>query len=225
MVVSQLHLITHRVSLLFIQSNAWRRICSNAGLSKCHSGLSLQSTDTTAKRLQLLKEIVPGAKRVGFLVNPSNSSTVTWLKELPLAAKALSVELLVVEARSPAELDGAFTELARKRVDSLILFDDAMFIAQSSRIATLAAGLMLPTMSGSSVLPESGGLVSYGPNRLDMVRRAATLVDKLLKGAKPANLPVEQPLKFDLVINLKTAKALGIKIPGSIMLRAGKVIE
>jgi putative ABC transport system substrate-binding protein len=189
------------------------------------TGLSLQSPDTTAKRLQLLKEIVPGAKRVGFLVNPGNSSTVTWLKELPRAAKALGVELLFVEARSPAELDGAFAEIARKRVDSLVLFDDAMFIAESARIATLAARLKLPTMSGTSGLPESGGLVSYGPNRLDLVRRAATLVDKILKGAKPANLPVEQPLKFDLVINLKTAKALGITVPQSVLISADRVIE
>jgi len=189
------------------------------------TGLSLQSPDTIAKRLQLLKEIVPGAKRVGLLVNPSNSSAVTWLKELPPAAKTLGVELLFVEARSPAELDGAFAEIARKRVDSLILFDDAMFIAQASRIATFAARLTLPTMSGYSVLPQSGGLVSYGPNRLDMVRRAATLVEKILKGAKPANLPVEQPLKFDLVINGKTAKALGIEIPNMILVQATKVIE
>jgi putative ABC transport system substrate-binding protein len=189
------------------------------------TGLSLQSPDTTAKRLQLLKEIVPGAKRVGVLVNPSNSSAVTWLKELPPAAKALGVELLIFEARSPADFDGAFAEITRMRIDGLIIFDDPMLQAAAAQIVIRAATLKLPTIAGHSVVPESGGLVSYGPDRLDMVRRAAILVDKILKGAKPAVLPVEQPSKFDLIVNLNTAKALGIKIPNSILVRADKVIE
>jgi putative ABC transport system substrate-binding protein len=189
------------------------------------TGLSLQSPDTAGKRLQLLKEIVPRAKRIAFLVNPSNTSTAAVLREVQTASRTLGLEVQVVEAQAPAEFDVAFAEIARKRADALIVFPDSMFVAQSARIAALAAKLKLPTMGDNSALPESGGLVSYGANRLDMLRRAAIVVDKILKGAKPATLPVDQPSKFDLILNLKTAKALGLTIPPAVLLRADKVIE
>lgn len=189
------------------------------------TGLTLQSPDTTAKRLQVLKEIIPSAKRIVVLVNPSNSSAVPWLQELPVAAKKLRVELLVVEARSPGEIDTAFADIGRKGSDGLVIFDDTVFFAESSRIAALAARMKLPTIGGNSLVAESGGLASYGPNRLDLVRRSATFVHKILKGAKPADLPIEQASKFDLIINARTAKALGITFPQSILVRADKVIE
>lgn len=144
---------------------------------------------------------------------------------MPAATKALRIDLLIVEARTPADLEGAFDEIARQPADSLLVFDDAMFISIASKISILAAKLKLPTISGISALPENGALMSYGPDRMDMLRRAATLVDKILKGAKPADLPVEQPTKFEMVINMNAAKVLGIKIPQVVLLRADRVIE
>jgi putative ABC transport system substrate-binding protein len=191
------------------------------------TGLSLQSTDTSGKRLEFLKQIVPGAKRFAFLANPSNASATPTLRELETAAKILGVELLLFEVRSVAEFDHAFDEIARKRMSGLVILDDPMLTATAelSRIVTLAAKLKLPTIGGNSLLPDVGGFASYGPNRLDLLRRTATYVDKILKGAKPADLPVEQPTKYDLVVNLKTAKAFGIKVPDSILVQATKVIE
>ena len=189
------------------------------------TGLTIQSPDTTAKRLQVLKEVIPAAKRVVVLVNPGNSSAKAWLKELPAAARTLKLELTVVEARTSAELDGAFADIARKIPDGLVIFDDALFLAESARIATSATRLKLPAIGGSSLQADNGLLMSYGPNRLDMLRRAASFVDKILRGARPADLPIEQPSKFDLVVNVRTAKALGITIPPTVLLRADKVIE
>lgn len=189
------------------------------------TGLTIQSPETTAKRLQVLKEILPAAKRIVVLVNPGNSSAKSWLKELPAAARLLKLELAVVEARTPAELDTAFATIARQAPHGMVIFDDAMFLAESARIGALATALKLPAIGGASLLTDNGVLVSYGPNRLEMVRRAATFVDKILKGAKPADLPIEQPSTFELLINMKTARALGITIPQSVLLRADKVIE
>ena len=189
------------------------------------TGLSQQSAGTVAKRLQLLKEIVPHAKRIAVLTNPSNSSAVPWIKETQAATKQLAVTFLFIEARAPAEFDDAFAEIARKQADGLLIFEDVMFAVEAPRLGSLAAKWKLPTMGRNSVMPEAGALASYGVNTLEMYRRAAAYVDKILKGAKPGDLPIEQPTTFEFVINIKTAKALGITIPPKILLRADRVIE
>ena len=189
------------------------------------TGLSLQAPETTGKLFELLKEIVSGATRIAFLVNPDNPSLRPVLPEVQIAAQKLGVEILIVEARVPADFGGAFAETARWRADALVIWSDQMLVAQFSSLGRLAAKHKLPTISSNSALPEQGGLASYGPNRLDLMRRAAILVDKILKGAKPGDLPIEQPTTFDLVINLKTAKVLGLKIPSSILLRTDQIID
>ena len=189
------------------------------------TGLSLQTPDTTGKLLELLKELVSGAMRIAFLVNPENPSGRIERSEAQIAAKKLGVEILVIEAKAPTDFGGAFTEIARRRADALVIMSDTVFVGQSSLLGRLGAKHKLPTIGSNRALPENGGLASYGPNRSDMMRRAAILVDKILKGAKPADLPVEQPTKFELVINLKTGKALGLTIPPSVLGRADQVIE
>jgi putative ABC transport system substrate-binding protein len=189
------------------------------------TGLSLQSPDMTGKVLELLKEIVTRVKRIAFMVNPANPSIRPILSQVEIAAKALGVDVVFVEVKRPAEFFGAFAEITRKRADAVVIWNDTMLVQRSSSLAVLAAKHNLPTMGYHSALPEGGGLASYGPSRTDMLRRAAIYVDKILKGAKPGDLPIEQPTKFDLVVNMNTAKALGIKIPNSILVRADKVIE
>jgi putative ABC transport system substrate-binding protein len=189
------------------------------------TGLFLQGPDSVGKRLELLKQIVPHAKRIAVLTNPNNSGALPFLNEAQTAAGVLGVELLVIDARAPADFDGAFAELGRRQADGLVIFEDAMLLAESSRLATLAAKRKLPTMGGSELVTAAGGLASYGPNRNEMYRRASAFVDRILRGAKPADLPVGMPLKYDLVINRRTAKALGIVIPQSILLRASQAID
>jgi putative ABC transport system substrate-binding protein len=189
------------------------------------TGLALQSPNTTAKRLQMLKEILPALRRVAVLVNPGNQSMNVWRQDLPAAAGKLGVELMLEEARNTSQIDGAFDRATARAADAMIVFDDALFYASAARIGSLATRGRLPVMGGNSVIAENGGLASYGANRLDLVRRSALFVDKILKGASPADLPVEQASKFDLVINLKTAKTLGLTIPQSVLLRADQVIQ
>ena len=189
------------------------------------TGLALQSPETTAKRLQMLKEMVPAVRRVAVLVNPGNESMDVWRRDLPAAARKLDVELIVVEARTTSEIEAAFDNAVRTSADALIVFDDALFYAEAARIGSLATRGHLPVMGGNSVIAEAGCLASYGANRLDLVRRSAIFVDKILKGTSPADLPIEQASKFDLVINQKTAKALGLTIPQSLLLRADEVIQ
>jgi putative ABC transport system substrate-binding protein len=189
------------------------------------TGLALQSPETTAKRLQVLKEIVPGMRRVAVLVNPGNESRAAWLQELPAAADKLGVVLAVVEARTDGEIEAAFESAVRTAADAMIVFDDALFYAEAGRIGSLAMRSRLPIMGGNSVIPEGGGLASYGANRLELVRRAALFVDKILKGASAADLPIEQASKFDLVINVRAARLLGMEIPPTLLLRAHQVIE
>jgi putative ABC transport system substrate-binding protein len=188
------------------------------------TGLALQSPETTAKRLQMLKEIVPTARRVAVLVNPGNASMNVWRQQLPAAARKLDVELSVEEARTVGELEAAF-ERAVRTADAMIVFDDGLFYAEAARIGSLATKNRLPVMGGNSVIAEAGCLASYGANRLELVRRSAIFVDRILKGASPADLPIEQASKFDLVINLKSAKALGLVIPQPLLLRAEQVIQ
>jgi putative ABC transport system substrate-binding protein len=189
------------------------------------TGTSNQHPETAAKFLTLLKEMVPAAKRVAVLTNPTNSSLPLVLTEMQAAARKLRLEITVFNAKAPAEFEKAFAEIVRDRAAGLVILGDPLFTVEAGQLATLAMKHRLPTMGGVNIVPESGGLMSYGADRLDLARRAAVLVDKILKGAKPADLPVEQPMKFDLVLNKRTAKDLGLKIPNSILVQATKVIE
>ncbi len=178
-----------------------------------------------AKQLELLKETVPKIRRVAILSNPDNAYHQLAIREVNVAARSLGVQLQLLEARGPNEFDGAFAAMAKERVGALLVLSDAIFGSHRTRLADLAARSRLPAAYGVRESVEAGGLMSYGPSFLDLFRRSAAYVDKILKGAKPADLPVEQPTKFELVINLKTAKALGLTIPPSLLQRADKVIE
>ncbi len=177
-----------------------------------------------AKRLELLKETFPRTKRVAVLLNPGNPSNEPVLQAMEMAARSLKVELQKFAVRGPNEFESAFAAMAKSRVDAATILEDAMLIANARAIADLAVKQRLPSI-GFKEFAETGGLMAYGANLLEMYRRAAYFVDKILKGAKPGDIPVEQSTKFELVINMKTAKALGITFPQSILVRADKVIE
>jgi putative ABC transport system substrate-binding protein len=189
------------------------------------TGLSRLTPELIGKNLELLKEAVPQADRVAALANPTNPLYPVMVRNAEHAAGSLGVELRVVEARAPNELDGAFASMARERANALLVLPDGMFWSQRRRIADLALKNHLPSTFQNSEHAEAGGLMSYAPNSIAPYRRAAVYVDKILKGAKPADLPVEQPTKLELTINLKTAKALGLTIPQSLLERADQVIE
>src|SRR5262249_2889102 len=157
--------------------------------------------------------------------NPTNAYHQLAIRELNVAARSLGVQLQLLEARGPNEFDGAFAAMATERVGALVVLSDAIFGSHQTRLADLAARSRLPAAYGVRDSVEAGGLMSYGPSLLDSYRRAAAYVNQILKGTKPAELPVEQPTKFELVINLKTAKALGLTIPQSVLLRADEVIQ
>jgi putative ABC transport system substrate-binding protein len=178
-----------------------------------------------AKQLELLKETAPKIRRVAILSSPTNAYHQLAIKEVDVAARSLGLQLQLLEARGPNDFDGAFAAMAKEGVGALLVLSDAMLNSHATRIADLAARSRLPAEYGVRESVEAGGLMSYGPSFLDSFRGAATYVDKILKGAKPAELPVEQPTKFELVINMKTAKALGLTIPQSVLLRADQVIE
>ncbi len=181
--------------------------------------------EIVAKQLGLLKETIPKIRRVAILSNPANAYHQLAIREVNVAARSLGVQLQLLEARGPNEFDGAFAAMAKERVGALLVLSDAMLNSHRVRLADLAARSRLPAAYGVRESVEAGGLMSYGPSFLDLFRRAATYVDKILKGARPGDLPVEQPTKFELVINLKTAKALGLTIPPSLLQRADQVIE
>jgi len=181
--------------------------------------------EIVGKQLELLKETVPKIRRVAILSNPANLYHPLAIRELNAAPRSLGMQLQLLEARGPNEFDGAFAAMAKERVGALLVLADAMFNLHRTRLADLAAGSRLPAAYGWREYVEAGGLMSYGPSLRDLFRRSATYVDKILKGAKPGDLPVEQPTKFELVINLKTAKALGLTIPPSVLRRADEVIE
>ena len=189
------------------------------------TGLTLFAPEIAGKQLELLKEIVPRASRMAILWNPINRSAELYLDQARMAARTLGIQLQVVEARQPEDIERAFAAIGRKRADALLVVADATFILQRTRIVDLAAKAHLPAMYTLREHMEGGGLAFYGPSMADNFRRAASYVDKILKGASPAALPVEQPTKFELVINLKTAKALGLTIPPSLLQRADQVIE
>jgi len=190
------------------------------------TGPSSMYAELAGKQLELLKETVPKVSRVAVLWNPANAVwQAQMLRATEVAARALGLQLQLLEARGPDELEGAFAAMTRERASALLVQVDVIFALHARRIADLAAKRHLPAMYGSREHVEAGGLMSYAPNIPDLFRRAATYVDKILKGAKPADLPVEQPTRFELVLNMKTAKALGITFPPTIMVRADQVIQ
>jgi putative tryptophan/tyrosine transport system substrate-binding protein len=192
------------------------------------TGSSYLAPELVGKCLEQLKQAVPGVSRVAVLREPSATGERTekdMLKEAEVAARALGVQLQLVEARGPADFDRAFSEMTRARAGALTVLGSAMFSSERRRLVDLATKHRLPAVYTSKDFVDAGGLMAFGPNLADSFRRAATYVDKILKGAKPADLPVEQPTKFELVMNLKTAKALGLTIPQTLLLRADEVIQ
>jgi len=188
------------------------------------TGLSMLGPDTAGKRLELLREVVPGIRRLVVMANPDFPGGVREGSEAQAVAHALGLEVNLLEIRRATDIASNF-ESIKDRADALYVVGDPLFNANRIRINTFALIARLPTMYTFREHVEAGGLMSYGPNLPDLFRRAASYVDKILRGAKPTNLPVEQPTKFDLIINLTTAKALGLKIPESFLLRANEVIE
>jgi len=192
------------------------------------TGLSLLGPELLGKCLEQLKHAVPGVSRVAYLWQPGaldERQEKDRLQRADVAARALGVRLQVVEARGPEDFDRAFLDMTRARAGALTVLGGAMLFTERRRLVDLAAKHRLPAVYSWREFVDAGGLMSYGPDLADSLRRAATYVDKILKGAKPADLPVEQPTKFELVINLKTAKALGLTIPQSVLGRADQVIE
>ena len=189
------------------------------------TGTSIMASDLAGKQFELLKQAVPEVSRVALLWNPANPGSASQLKEAEAAARAVGVRLQALEARDPQEIDSAFAAITRERAGALVVLADAILYNQRKQIAELAAKSRLPSASALREYAEAGGLIVYSADFLDLERRSATFVDKILKGAKPADLPVEQPTKFDLIINLKTAKAIGRTIPPSLLLRADQIIE
>ena len=181
--------------------------------------------DLFGKELELLKEALPNIGRVAILSNPANPTHALAISNVKVAAQALGVELQLVEGRDPSEFDGAFAAMTKERVRAILVLPDGLFYLHRTRLADLAVENRLPSMHGLRENVEAGGLMSYGPNSLDNFGRAATFVDKIFKGTVPADLPLEQPTKYELVINLKTAKALGLGVPPSLLARADEIIE
>jgi putative tryptophan/tyrosine transport system substrate-binding protein len=188
------------------------------------TGLSIQQTDVAAKRLELLREVVPGLRRLAILANVGSPAVVLDMREVQATARTLGLEVITSEIQRGEDIVPAF-EALRGRADALYVCIDPLVATNRIRINTLAAASRLPTMHAAREYVESGGLMSYGPNFPDLFRRAADFVDKILRGAKPGDIPVEQPTKFDFVVNLTTAKALGLNVPLTLLARADEVIE
>jgi putative ABC transport system substrate-binding protein len=192
------------------------------------TGLSFLAPELVGKRLEQLKQAVPGVNRVAVLRQPGGHGERTekdMLKEAEVAARTLGVRLQFVEAGGPEDFDRAFSDMTRARADALTVFSSTMLFVERRHLVELAAKHRLPAVYTSREYVDAGGLMAYGPDLADLFWRTATYVDKILKGAKPADLPVEQPTKFELVINLKTAKALGLTIPQSLLGRADEIIQ
>ena len=189
------------------------------------TGLSLMVADLSAKRLQLLKEAIPRLTRVAVLWNPATPYHPKVVDELKAVAPSLAIELSFVGARTPEEFGPAFSAISRAHAQALYVLDDAQFVVHRRTLLKLASKARLPVIYSQRNFPDAGALMSYGPSIEDLFRRSAGYVVKILKGAKPGDLPIEQPTKFELVVNLKTAKALGMTIPESILLRADEVIQ
>jgi putative ABC transport system substrate-binding protein len=189
------------------------------------TGLSLMTTDLSAKRLQLLKETVPGLVRIAVLWNPDTAFHQNVVEEFRLASPSLSIELTFMRARTLEDFKPAFSLAQRARAQVLYVIDDGFFFANRATLLKLASKARLPLVYAAREMTNSGALMFYGADFVDLTRRSAGYVDKILKGANPADLPIEQPTKFELVINLKTANTLGIKIPKSVLLSADEVIH
>jgi len=189
------------------------------------TGLSLLTTELSGKRLELLATVVRSIPRVAALMNPDNTVHAVFLEETRDAAQRLGITLQLVQARNPKEIEQAFDTATAERATGLIVFDDPVIWSYRTQIVAHAAKRRLPAMYGYREFVDEGGLISYGPDRIDHYRRTAIYVDKILRGTRPADLPVEQPTKFELLVNVKTAKALGLTIPASILQRADQVIE
>jgi putative ABC transport system substrate-binding protein len=188
------------------------------------TGLSLQNTDTAGKRLELMREVVPNLVRLAIMTNVDAAGAVLDMREVQTMARALGLEVVTAEIRQAEDIAPAIDAL-KGRVDALYVAGDPLLFANRIRVNTLAQGSRLPTIYGTREYVDAGGMMSYGPNYPALFRRAGDYVDKILRGAKPADIPVEQPTKFDLVINLKTAKALGLNVPPTLLARADEVIE
>jgi putative ABC transport system substrate-binding protein len=183
------------------------------------------SSDIITKRLDLLRQILPDIRRVGFLYNPDNSSSVLNLRQFESDCAKFKFNPIPAPARKVEEIAAAFNKMKRDKAQGMIVIGGATLAASRVIVVNLAAKHRLPVIYGQIDYIDAGGLISYAPNLPDLWRRAANYADKIFKGAKPSDLPIEQPVKFDLVLNMKTAKALGIKIPGSVLVQANKVIE
>jgi putative ABC transport system substrate-binding protein len=218
--------VSHRVPVVFVA--AIDPVASGLVSSLAHpggniTGVSAVHADAIGKRLQMIMELLPNASRVALMVRETSPATAQYVREAQLAMRTLGLELQVLGVRSPADLDAAFAKA--KGASALLQVDDAMLTAQRKKIAALALEVRVPTVSGLSESVEAGGLMSYGPHYGDLYQRAGRLVHAILKGIRPANLPVEQPTRFELVINLKTANTLGVTIPQSMLHIADKLIE
>jgi putative ABC transport system substrate-binding protein len=189
------------------------------------TGTTLLSSTLAGKRLELLKAVLPEVSRVAVLMNKDNPGhSVAW-KETLAAASTLKIRVQAVEVEGAASFSGAFARMIKDRTEALVLFEDALFVTERGELVGLAARARLPAVYGQRNSVDDGGLMSYGPSIVDAYRNAGGFVDKILKGAKPADLPVEQPTKYEFVVNMKTAKALGLTIPQSLLLRADEVIQ
>jgi putative ABC transport system substrate-binding protein len=188
------------------------------------TGLSIQQAGTSSKRLELLRDIVPGLHRIAIIFNAANPQTVTEMGEVQAVARTLGLEITPLEIRRAEDIAPVFATL-KAQADALYVVGDPIVAADVTSITTLAFGSRLPTIFPTRDFAQAGGLVSYGPSFPDLFRRAAEMIDKILRGTKPGDIPVEQPTKFDLVINLTTAKALGLEIPHNLLVLADEVIE
>jgi len=200
-------------------------VASLAHPGRNFTGLTTINRELMSKRLELLKEMIPGLTRVGYLAHPGYEVHKPQLAEMTTAARDLGLNLHLAEVRSPGEFEGAFARMAAAHVGAFIVQQDDLFVNNRTLIIDLATQRRLPGMFVFSLYPRAGGLMSYGANGEDLYRRAAEYVDRILKGTKPSELPVARPTKFELAINFKTAKAIGLTVPPSLLLRADQVIE
>jgi putative tryptophan/tyrosine transport system substrate-binding protein len=189
------------------------------------TGVTLYRSELGGKRVEVLKEVLPENTRLGAVGNAANPATQFWWEETQLAAQALGLEPALFTVRESNELTAAFATTQRNSADAVVVETDGMLISAQRHITTLAIEHHLPTMHEMREFAQDGGLISYGPSITEMIRRSATFVDKVLKGVKLADLPIEQPKRFELVVNLRTANALGIEIPAPLLARADEVIE
>ena len=226
-------LATKRVTqtIPIVMANAFDPVASGLVASLAKPGgnvtglTSLTGPEIFGKQTEILRDTVPKLNRLGVLSNPDNTLSRPAMKEIEAAARTFSVALSHAEARSSAAFDAAFDLFKKGQVDALIEVQDPMFIGNRTRLVDLETKSSIATMHSSPEYVDAGGLMSYGTNRTELFRRAATYVDKILKGAKPADLPVEQPIKFEFIINLKTAKQIGLTIPPNVLARADRVIR